>query len=104
MVAERVVSRSLRAWSNSVGVVLVMLLTLAVGVIQAQDASAYSREGLPVDYLEVPSPSMGRDIKVEFQGGGPHAVYLLDGLRAQDDASGWDVNTSAFEWFYQSGI
>ena len=47
---------------------------------------------------------MGRDIKVQFQGGGPHAVYLLDGLRAQDDASGWDINTSAFEWFYQSGI
>ena len=47
---------------------------------------------------------MGRDIKVQFQGGGPHAVYLLDGLRAQDDASGWDINTAAFEWFYQSGI
>ena len=47
---------------------------------------------------------MGRDIKVQFQGGGPHAVYLLDGLRAQDDASGWDINTEAFEWFYQSGI
>ena len=47
---------------------------------------------------------MGRDIKVEFQGGGPHAVYLLDGLRAQDDASGWDINTAAFDWFYQSGI
>ena len=22
---------------------------------------------------------MGRDIRIEFQGGGPHAVYLLDG-------------------------
>jgi len=29
----------------------------------------------------VPSPSMGRDIKVQFQGGGKHAVVLLDGLR-----------------------
>ena len=47
---------------------------------------------------------MGRNIRVEFQGGGPHSVYLLDGLRAQDDASGWDINTAAFEWFYQSGI
>ena len=72
-------------------------------MIQAPTAAAYSREGLPVEYLEVPSPSMGRDIKVQFQGGGPHAVYLLDGLRAQDDASGWDINTAAFEWFYQSG-
>ena len=32
------------------------------------------------------------------------AVYLLDGLRAQDDYSGWDINTAAFEWFYQSGV
>ena len=37
----------------------------------------------------------------------PHrrkAVYLLDGLRAQDDYSGWDINTPAFEWFYDSGV
>jgi diacylglycerol O-acyltransferase/trehalose O-mycolyltransferase len=67
-------------------------------------AGAYSREGLPVEQLNVPSPSMGRDIHVEFQGGGTHAVYLLDGLRATDDASGWDINTAAFEWFYQSGL
>ncbi len=67
-------------------------------------AAAFSRQGLPVEYLDVPSPSMGRNIKVEFQGGGPHALYLLDGLRAQDDYSGWDINTAAFEWFYNSGI
>jgi diacylglycerol O-acyltransferase/trehalose O-mycolyltransferase len=47
---------------------------------------------------------MGRDIKVQFQGGGPHAVYLLDGLRAQEDFNGWDINTAAFEWFYESGV
>jgi diacylglycerol O-acyltransferase / trehalose O-mycolyltransferase len=67
-------------------------------------AGAFSRPGLPVEYLMVPSPSMGRDIKVQFQHGGPHAVYLLDGLRAQDDYNGWDINTQAFEWFYQSGL
>ncbi|OBK79539.1 diacylglycerol acyltransferase/mycolyltransferase Ag85A [Mycobacterium sp. 1274761.0] len=96
--------RTLRAWLYAVAVVVVAVLTVVVSVIQADTASAYSRDGLPVESLQVPSPSMGRDIKVQFQGGGPHAVYLLDGLRAQDDASGWDVNTSAFEWFYQSGI
>ncbi|EUA43381.1 antigen 85-C domain protein [Mycobacterium xenopi 3993] len=42
-------------------------------------AAAFSKPGLPVEYLQVPSPSMGHDIKVQFQGGGPHAVYLLDG-------------------------
>jgi len=49
---------------------------------------------------------MGRDIKVQFQSGGngSPAVYLLDGLRAQDDYNGWDINTPAFEWYYKSGL
>lgn len=69
-------------------------------------AGAFSRPGLPVEYLMVPSPSMGRDIKVQFQSGGPNspALYLLDGLRAQDDFNGWDINTQAFEWYLDSGI
>lgn len=67
-------------------------------------ARAFSRPGLPVEYVMVPSPSMGRDIKVQFQGGGPHAVYLLDGLRARDDFNGWDIETAAFEWFFESGL
>jgi diacylglycerol O-acyltransferase / trehalose O-mycolyltransferase len=104
LVAERVVGRSLRTWSFSVVAAVVTLLAFGLNVIEAQPAAAYSREGLPVEYLQVPSPAMGRDIKVQFQGGGPHAVYLLDGLRATDDANGWDINTEAFQWFYQSGI
>src|SRR6202043_1752565 len=69
-------------------------------------AHAFSRPGLPVEYLQVPSPSMGRDIKIEFQSGGnnSHAVYLLDGLRATDDWNGWDINTPAFEWYLNSGL
>jgi diacylglycerol O-acyltransferase/trehalose O-mycolyltransferase len=76
-------------------------------------ATAFSREGLPVEYLDVYSVSMGRNIRVQFQGPGPdlaapaapsQAVYLLDGLRAQDDYNGWDINTAAFEWFYNSGV
>jgi diacylglycerol O-acyltransferase/trehalose O-mycolyltransferase len=49
---------------------------------------------------------MGHDIKVQFQSGGANApaVYLLDGLRAQDDFNGWDINTAAFEWYYGSGL
>ena len=103
--AERLVSRTFRALTRAVVAVLSgALLSLAAMVIQAPTADAYSREGLPVESLAVPSPSMGRDIKVQFQGGGPHSVYLLDGLRALDDASGWDINTEVFDWFYQSGI
>src|ERR1700745_2265283 len=67
-------------------------------------AGPFSRKGLPVEYLQVPSAAMGHDIKVQFQGGGPHAVYMLDGLRAQDDFNGWDINTPAFEEYYQSGL
>ena len=49
---------------------------------------------------------MGRDIKVQFQSGGPGspAVYLLDGLRARDDFNGWDIETPAFEWYLDSGL
>jgi diacylglycerol O-acyltransferase / trehalose O-mycolyltransferase len=57
-----------------------------------------------VEVLMVPSPSMGRDIPVQFQGGGPKSVYLLDGLRARDDRNGWDIETGAFSWFDRSGL
>ncbi|MGV0644334.1 esterase family protein [Mycolicibacterium sp. XJ879] len=69
-------------------------------------AEAFSRPGLPVEYLMVPSAGMGRDIKVQFQNGGPDApgVYLLDGLRARDDFNGWDIETAAFEWYLDSGL
>ncbi|BBZ25081.1 diacylglycerol acyltransferase/mycolyltransferase Ag85C [Mycolicibacter hiberniae] len=81
------------------------LLSGLVGVVGGSgNASAFSRPGLPVEYLQIPSAAMGRDIKVQFQPGGTHAVYLLDGLRAQDDFNGWDINTPAFEEFYQSGL
>ena len=76
-------------------------LTVATG---AGTANAFSRPGLPVEYLEVPSAAMGRNIKVEFQPGGTHAVYLLDGLRAQDDWSGWDINLPVFEWMQNTGL
>jgi diacylglycerol O-acyltransferase / trehalose O-mycolyltransferase len=82
-------------------VLLPGLLTLTGAV---PSAHAFSKPGLPVQYLMVPSASMGRDIKIQFQYGGPHAVYLLDGLRAQDDFNGWDINTPAFEWYDHSGL
>src|SRR5258708_30660271 len=59
-------------------------------------AGAFSPPGLPVEYLDVFSAAMNRNIRIQFQGGGPHALYLLDGPRAQDDYSGWDINHPAF--------
>jgi diacylglycerol O-acyltransferase / trehalose O-mycolyltransferase / mycolyltransferase Ag85 len=87
--------------------VMAVLLPAFVGVVGGSgSAQAFSRPGLPVEYLMVPSAGMGHDIKVQFQGGGPNspAVYMLDGLRAQDDFNGWDINTQAFEWYYNSGL
>ena len=84
----------------ALGVVGAALLPGLIGVVgQTANAGAFSRPGLPVEYLQVPSAAMGRDIKIQFQSGGANspAVYLLDGLRAQDDFNGWDINTPAFE-------
>lgn len=101
------VRNRVRDWVRRLAVVTIaaMLAPTVIAVTGRQGtAAAYSGEGLPIEQLDVPSPAMGRNIRVEFQGGGPHAVYLLDGLRAQDDANGWDINTAAFEWYFNSGL
>src|SRR3954471_20609742 len=95
-------------------VALAAMLTLSglAAAISPPAAQAFSREGLPVEYLDVYSSAMGRSVRVEFQPGAGAAaptsatksVYLLDGLRAQDDYSGWDITTPAFEWFDGSGV
>jgi diacylglycerol O-acyltransferase/trehalose O-mycolyltransferase len=97
---------ALRALARRLVITAVTTAALAGVAAASADpaAHAFSRPGLPVEYLGVPSPSMGRDIRVQYQGGGAHAVYLLDGLRAQDDFNGWDINTAAFEWYDQSGL
>ncbi len=90
-----------------VGALGAALLPGLIGAVGGSaTAGAFSKPGLPVEYLQVPSAAMGRDIKIQFQSGGANspALYLLDGLRAQDDYNGWDINTPAFEWYYQSGI
>nr|HRD13981.1 alpha/beta hydrolase-fold protein [Mycobacterium sp.] len=97
------------AWLRRVAVAagVAALLPGLIGVVGGSaTAGAFSKPGLPVEYLDVPSAGMGRDIRVQFQSGGANspAVYLLDGLRAQDDFNGWDINTPAFEWYYGSGL
>ncbi|KKF02229.1 esterase family protein [Mycolicibacterium obuense] len=105
----RLLDRIRGPWARRFGIAAFAAILLP-GIIGfaggSATAGAFSRPGLPVEYLMVPSPSMGRDIKVQFQSGGPNspALYLLDGLRAQDDFNGWDINTQAFEWYLDSGI
>jgi diacylglycerol O-acyltransferase/trehalose O-mycolyltransferase len=102
----------------------VLALSAVTSVVEPA-ANAFSREGLPVEYLDVYSTAMGRNIRVQFQPahtpqapapeGTPapatetptapsRAVYLLDGMRARDDYNGWDIETQAFEWFLDSGV
>jgi diacylglycerol O-acyltransferase / trehalose O-mycolyltransferase len=50
----------------AIAVALPGLVTVVGG---AATAGAFSRQGLPIEYLQVPSAAMGRDVKVEFQGG-----------------------------------
>ncbi|MCH9734349.1 MAG: esterase family protein [Actinomycetia bacterium] len=105
----RLLNRIRGPWARRIGVTTLAaaLLPALVGLTGGSaTAGAFSRPGLPVEYLMVPSPSMGRDIKIQFQSGGENspAVYLLDGLRAQDDFNGWDINTQAFEWYLDSGL
>src|SRR6478752_10802499 len=56
-----------------------------------------------VEMLMVPSAAMGRDIPVAFQGGGPHAVFLLDAFIAVPDVSNW-VGAGAFSTLAGTGI
>jgi diacylglycerol O-acyltransferase/trehalose O-mycolyltransferase len=90
------------------------LPALAVVVGGTPNADAFSREGLPVEYLDVYSTAMGRNVRIQYQpasalapapsAGLQKAVYLLDGMRARDDYNGWDIETQAFEWFNNSGV
>jgi diacylglycerol O-acyltransferase/trehalose O-mycolyltransferase len=77
-----------------------------VGIVVGLPTAAAFSSGAPVEQLDVPSPSMGRDIRVEFESGGAgsHAVYLLDTMEAANDYNGWDRNTAAFDWFQGSGL
>ena len=97
------------AWSLRLAVATTVAAALPalVGVAGGSaTAAAFSSPSAPIEYLDVASPSMGRNIRVEFQSAGPgaHAVYLLDSMEAGDDFNGWDINTAAFDWYNGSGL
>jgi S-formylglutathione hydrolase FrmB len=75
------------------------VITLATGLWTAVTARAAS-----VEYLMVPSAAMGRDIPVAFEGGGPHAVYLLDAFNAGPDVSNWVTAGDAMNTLAGKGI
>lgn len=57
-----------------------------------------------VEMLMVPSAAMGRSIPVAFQGGGPHAVVLLDAFNAAPDVSNWVTAGNAMNTLSGLGI
>lgn len=57
-----------------------------------------------VEYLQVPSAAMGRSIPVAFQGGGPHAVILLDAFNGAPDVSNWVTAGNAMNTLGGRGV
>src|SRR5260370_24692727 len=96
-----IVGRVSRAWyrrlaaAAAAAVVLPGLVGFAGG---SATAAAFSSPGLPIEYLDVPSHSMGRNIKVEFLSGGSgaHAVLLLGSMEAGADFNGRRINPHTF--------
>ena len=76
-------------------------LVLATGLWAA---TPHVARAAGVEYLMVPSPAMGRDIPVAFQGGGPHAVFLLDAFNAAPDVSNWVTAGNAMNTLAGKGI
>ena len=70
-----------------------------------------SARRVPRRVLDVDGPQHPRAVPARRRAGadiqpwaGSKAVYLLDGMRARDDYNGWDIETQAFEWFFDSGV
>lgn len=80
---------------------------LAAGLMSAAMTSGTTGTAIAapaIEYLQVPSESMGRDIPVAFMAGGPHAVYLLDAFDAAPDVSNWVTQGNAFNTLAGKGI
>ena len=88
--------RGLTKLSRIVGAV-----ALALGVAGAVVPSAAAAGA---EMLMVPSAAMGRNIPVAFQGGGPHAVVLLDAFNAGPDVSNWVTAGNAMNTLAGSGL
>ncbi|CAM3139489.1 alpha/beta hydrolase family protein [Prescottella defluvii] len=81
-----------------------LVLPLAAGIAGGAVATAApARAVAPAGgYEELSVPSSMGPIKVQVQWaarGGDAALYLLDGLRARDDANAWSFETNAFDQF-----
>jgi S-formylglutathione hydrolase FrmB len=85
----------LSSWGRTMGAIA---LAAALWV-----ASPHVAKAAGVEFLQVPSAAMGRDIPVAFQAGGPHAVVLLDAFNAAPEVSNW-VGAGAFNTLAGKGV
>ncbi len=87
-----------------VRVLCAAVLTVTLwGVSTVQGAPGVARAD-GVEYLQVPSAAMGRDIPVAFQAGGPHAVFLLDAFNAGPEVSNWVTAGNAMNALAGKGV
>lgn len=82
----------------------VLLLTGAMFGSTATTEQAGTAHADGVEFLQVPSAAMGRSIPVAFQGGGPHAVILLDAFNGAPDVSNWVTAGNAMNTLGGKGI
>lgn len=61
----------------------------AGGSIRCFAVGGRTNQGQDVEYLQVSSAAMDRNIPVVFRSGGPHAVYLHDSFDAGEVVSNW---------------
>lgn len=83
--------------------VLRTLFAVAALVVSLSTAATGTATSSP-EVLMVPSAAMGREIPVAFQGGGSHAVYLLDSFNAGPDVSNWVTAGRAMNALAGKGI
>ena len=100
----------MRALTRMIAVTVLAMALWSVGAVSSPDWMPNWAPGAPtanaqgVEMLMVPSPAMGRDIPVAFQGGGPHAVVLLDAFNAAPDVSNWVTAGNAMNTLAGLGI
>jgi S-formylglutathione hydrolase FrmB len=81
----------------------ILTVVVAAGLWTAGTSMAPTAKA-DVEMLMVPSAAMGRNIPVAFQGGGPHAVVLLDAFNAAPDVSNWVTAGNAMNTLAGQGV
>jgi S-formylglutathione hydrolase FrmB len=84
--------------------VLLLLRAALICVLGMSLWTATQAKAGAVEYLMVPSASMGRDIPVTFLGGGKHAVFLLDAFNAGESVNNWVTVGNAMNTLADKGI